>query len=102
MYLFQTPTQALPYFLAGRLRAWEIRGLSVWRVNGVWGHGASPSAAIREAADRFYLGGVDHYVTADELADLATAGFAVVDNPTPPATGPALAGSAIAGSAVAA
>jgi len=72
---FFPPIQSLPYFLEGRLRAWEQRGLSVWRLDGVWHEGSSPSAAIRASADRFYLGGIAHPLTTAEQADLIAAGY---------------------------
>jgi hypothetical protein len=75
-YRFSTPTIEVRARAAGRA-LWITApwGLSVWRINGVWHSGASPSAEIRATADRFYLGGVAHVINVRQRAELIAAGF---------------------------
>lgn len=75
--IFRPPTRDLPFRLAGRgLIGSYTQGLSVWRANGAWHTGLSPSAEQRAAADRFYLGGIAHPIADDEYSELVAGGFA--------------------------
>jgi hypothetical protein len=79
-YVFNTPTVSEgpaadgPLFSRFRL----TRGVSVMKINGTYYELRNPSSEDVAAADKFYLGGIRHVVTAEEKADLEAAGYTVV------------------------
>lgn len=74
--IFRPPTQEQFFRLENGLTGRFTQGLSVWRVNGVWAQGQSPSADTVAAADRYYAGGREHHVDPIETAELLSGGFA--------------------------
>ena len=72
---FRTPTQDIAFPMEGSLYALLPHALSVWRIDGVWAQGFSPSPETVAAADRFYHGGYVHTVEGDAITELTAAGY---------------------------
>lgn len=53
------------------------QGVTVYRIGTTWYEDRFPSLDDLDAADVYYLGGHEYPVTADEKADLESAGYTV-------------------------
>ena len=53
------------------------RGVSVIKIDGEWYELRNPSSEEVDAAEKFYLGGIRYEVTAEEKADLESAGYTI-------------------------
>lgn len=78
-YIFNTPTVSEGPAAEGRLfsRFRLTRGVSVMKIDGTYYELRNPSSEDVAAAQKFYLGGIHHIVTAEEKADLEAAGYTV-------------------------
>lgn len=79
-YYFRTPTISEgPAASDSRLFSFFrlTRGVSVMKIDGEWYELRNPSAEEVADAERFYLGGIRYEVTAEEKADLESAGYEI-------------------------
>ena len=78
-YIFRTPTVREGQVATGRLfsRFKLIQGISVLKINGEYYETQYPSEEDVLDAEKFYLGGIIHEVSAAEKADLEAAGYTV-------------------------
>lgn len=78
-YTFTPPTISEGPLAEGRLfsRFRLTRGISVLKSGGEYYEVRYPSSEEIAEAEKFYIGGVTHEVTAEEKADLEAAGYTV-------------------------